>query len=181
MSTGFAGRAPTSEVVTGSTPDAAHRTPGTERKTPVAIALGSNIGDRERHLRFAVERLATFLTDLRVSPLIETQPQGVSPQPLFLNAAAVGDTTLGARRLLDALLAIERERGRTRPHSGAPRTLDLDLVLFGRDTIDEPGLTVPHPRFRNRRFVLEPLAAVAPAMIDPVTGLTVEELLQRCP
>jgi 2-amino-4-hydroxy-6-hydroxymethyldihydropteridine diphosphokinase len=147
--------------------------------TRVAIAMGSNIGDREAHLRYAVQRLASLLTGLQVSPFIETQPEDVSPQPLFLNAAAVGTTRLAARPLLDALLAIERERGRERPHIGAPRTLDLDLVLFGAETIDEPGLKVPHPRFRRRRFVLEPLAAIAPAMVDPVTGLTVEELLGR--
>lgn len=145
--------------------------------TRVAIALGSNIGDREGHLRSAIDRLTGLLPDLQVSPFIETQPQDVSPQPLFLNAAAVGGTGLTARALLDALLAIEGERGRQRTHGGAPRTLDLDLVLFGTACIDEPGLQVPHPRFRHRRFVLEPLAAIAPEMIDPVTGLTVEDLL----
>lgn len=144
----------------------------------VAIALGSNIGDREGHLRYAIERLAGLLANLRVSPFIETEPQDVFPQPLFLNAALVGDTTLAARTLLDVLLAIERECGRERPHVGAPRTLDLDLVLFGTETIDEAGLKVPHPRFRGRRFVLEPLAAIASEMVDPVTGLTVEELLR---
>jgi len=148
--------------------------------TRVAIALGSNIGDREGHLRYAVDRLAGLLTNLRVSPFIETEPQEVaSPQPLFLNGAVVADTGLAARPLLEALLAIERERGRKRPHAGAPRTLDLDLVLFGGETIDQPGLRVPHPRFRGRRFVLEPLAAIAPEMVDPVTGLTMEELLRR--
>ena len=149
--------------------------------TRVAIALGSNIGDREGHLHYAVERLAVLLRNLRASPFIETEPQDVSPQPLFLNAAVVGHTPLAARALLEALLAIERERGRQRPHAGAPRTLDLDLVLFGAETIDEPGLRVPHPRFRRRRFVLEPLAAIAPEMLDPVTGLTMEELLKGCP
>ncbi len=172
-------RSPKSGVETRSTSDIGPRISDNERRTRVAIALGSNIGDRAAHLRYAVERLASFLTDLHVSPFIETQPQDVSPQPLFLNAAVAGSTELDARALLDALLAIERERGRERPHAGAPRTLDLDLVLFGADTIDEPGLKVPHPRFRRRRFVLEPLAAIAPAMVDPVTGLTVEELLRR--
>lgn len=144
----------------------------------VAIALGSNVGDREGHLRYAVERLATVLTDVRVSPFLETEPQDVLPQPLFLNAALVGDSPLAARPLLDALLSIERERGRERPHAGAPRTLDLDSVLFGTACLDEPGLQVPHPRFRQRRFVLEPLAAIAPEMMDPVTGRTVGELLR---
>lgn len=147
--------------------------------TPVAIALGSNLGDRRAHLDYAVTRLAGLLDGVRVSPFIETVPRDVEPQPLFLNGAAIGESRLEPRALLDALLAIERERGRERPRAGAPRTLDLDLVLFGDRVVDEPGLCVPHPRFRERRFVLEPLAAIAPAMVDPVTGLRVEELLER--
>ena len=148
----------------------------------VAIALGSNIGDRARHLDFAVSRLRFFLDDLKVSRYYETEPVGVpEPQPLFLNAAAVGETTQSARAVLEELLAIEYARGRERPHANAPRTLDLDLVLFGDAVIDEPDLVVPHPRFRERRFVLEPLAAIAPQAIDPVTRLTVVELLKRVP
>jgi 2-amino-4-hydroxy-6-hydroxymethyldihydropteridine diphosphokinase len=146
----------------------------------VAIALGSNLGDRRAHLDFAVSRLGILLTSLRVSRYHETAPVGmIGLQPPFLNAAAAGETTLAARALLDALLAVERERGRERPHPNAARTLDLDLVLFGDGVIDEPGLVVPHPRFRERRFVLEPLAEVAPRMVDPVTGETIAELLAR--
>ena len=88
----------------------------------------------------------------------------------------MGDTALSARELLDQLLAIERERGRERPFPGAPRTLDLDLILYGNQVVDEPGLVVPHPRFRQRRFVLEPLAEVAPDLIDPLTSQTVQAL-----
>ncbi|OLD13949.1 MAG: 2-amino-4-hydroxy-6-hydroxymethyldihydropteridine diphosphokinase [Acidobacteria bacterium 13_1_40CM_3_65_5] len=146
----------------------------------VAIALGSNVGDRRAHLDFAVDRLRTLLDNLKVSSYYETEPAGVpEPQPLFLNAAAVGETTLSARALLDALLAIERERGRERPYANAPRTLDLDLVLFGDVVIQEPDLVVPHPRFRERRFVLEPLAQIAPDLADPVTRLTIADLLRR--
>ena len=101
------------------------------------------------------------------------------PQPRYLNAAAVGKTDLSPRVLLDALLAIERERGRERPHANAPRTLDLDLILLGELVVDEPGLVVPHLRFRDRRFVLGPLASIAPDLRDPVSGLTVRELLRR--
>ena len=145
--------------------------------TRVAIALGSNEGDRESHLDFAVGRLSAILSSIKVSRWYETDPVGVGPQPLFLNGAAVGRTTISPRELLDTLLTIERERGRERPFAKAPRTLDLDLILFGDRAIDEPGLTVPHPRFRQRQFVLEPLAEIAPDMVDPKTGLTVQELL----
>jgi 2-amino-4-hydroxy-6-hydroxymethyldihydropteridine diphosphokinase len=145
----------------------------------VAIALGSNLGDRRSHLDYAVGRLAGELRDLRVALPIETLPVGVGDQPRFLNAAAVGVTALAPRALLDLLLRIERERGRERPWPAAPRTLDLDLILFGDLVVQGPGLTVPHPRFRERRFVLEPLAAIAPDLRDPVTGLSVRQLLER--
>ena len=143
----------------------------------VAIALGSNVGDRRAHLDHAVSALRGLLANLVVSPYFDTVPVGMEgPQAMFLNAAAVGETTLSARQLLDALLAIERERGRLRPYLNAPRTLDLDLILMGDLVLQEPGLTVPHPRFRERRFVLDPLAAVAPDLRDPVSGKTIEEL-----
>jgi len=143
-----------------------------------AVTLGSNLGDRAAHLDFAIARLAALLDNLKASRYYDTVPVGVSgPQPIYLNAAAVGKTTLSARELLDGLLAIERERGRERPHDNAPRTLDLDLILFGDAVIVEPGLVVPHPRFRERRFVLEPLAEVAAGLRDPVTGKTADQLL----
>jgi 2-amino-4-hydroxy-6-hydroxymethyldihydropteridine diphosphokinase len=144
----------------------------------VAIALGSNVGDRRGHLDYAVAALRALLTKVAVSRYYDTVPVGVSgPQAMFLNAAAVGDTALKPRALLDALLAIEQERGRERPYLNAPRTLDLDLILAGDTVVEEPGLVLPHPRFRERRFVLEPLAAVAPELRDPVSGRTVAELL----
>jgi 2-amino-4-hydroxy-6-hydroxymethyldihydropteridine diphosphokinase len=146
----------------------------------IAVALGSNLGDRRAHLDFAVSRLRSILADLRVSSYYETDPIDVSvPQPLFLNAAAIGSTATPAPALLSALLSIEAERGRKRPYPGAARTLDLDLVLYGNLVLNEPGLTVPHPRFRERQFVLEPLAEIAPDVVDPVTGSTIADLLAR--
>ena len=146
----------------------------------VAIALGSNLGDRRGHLDFAAARLQDLLANLRISRYYHTAPVGMTgPQPMFVNAAAVGETSASARALLDALLAIEQERGRERPHVNAARTLDLDLVLFGDAVIDEPDLVIPHPRFRERRFVLEPLAEISPDLVDPVSGETIENLLAR--
>ena len=147
--------------------------------TRVAIALGSNLGDRDGYLRSAIAALQSSITNLRVSTFHDTAPVGVGSQPTFLNATAVGETSLSARALLDTLLSVERELGRERPFPGAPRTLDLDLILYGDAVIAEtPSLIVPHPRFRERRFVLEPLAEIAPDWRDPVTGQTVEELLR---
>jgi 2-amino-4-hydroxy-6-hydroxymethyldihydropteridine diphosphokinase len=147
--------------------------------TRVAIALGSNLGNREGYLQAAITALAPSIHQLRASTFHDTAPVGVGPQPIFLNAAAVGETSLSARALLDTLLAVERDLGRERPFPGAPRTLDLDLILYGDAIVDEaPSLIVPHPRFRERRFVLEPLSEIAPDWRDPVTGRTVEELLR---
>ena len=127
-----------------------------------------------------MSEIARVLVDLRVSSFHETEAVSPEPgQPSFLNAAAVGDTTLSAVDLLDALLRIEQGLGRERPYVGAPRTIDLDLILYGQDVVEEPGLCVPHPRFRGRRFVLGPLAEIAPEWIDPVTGQTVTQLLGR--
>ena len=148
--------------------------------TKVAVALGSNLGDRRAHLDYAVSRLRSILQATRVSRYIETAPIDVpEEQPAFLNGAMVGETTLSPRELLSLLLAIEAERGRARPFAHAARTLDLDLVLFGDQMIQEPGLIVPHPRFRDRAFVLEPLAEIASDVVDPVTGATVGELALR--
>jgi 2-amino-4-hydroxy-6-hydroxymethyldihydropteridine diphosphokinase len=146
----------------------------------VAVAIGSNLGDRESHVAFARPRLRSMLANVRASSSYETVPEGVEgEQPAFLNAAVIGETHLSARDVLDALLAIEAERGRERPFARAPRTLDLDLVLFGDQIIDEPGLTVPHPRFRERRFVLEPLAEIAPDLRDPASLRSIADLLDE--
>jgi 2-amino-4-hydroxy-6-hydroxymethyldihydropteridine diphosphokinase len=148
---------------------------------PIAIALGSNVGDREQYLKDAVASLSPFVSNIHLSRLIETDPVDMADQQRrVVNAAATGETTLSARDLLERMLDIELQLGRTRPHPGAARTVDLDLILYGRDVIDEqPSLIVPHPRFRDRRFVLEPLADVAAHWTDPVTGLTIAQLLEN--
>jgi 2-amino-4-hydroxy-6-hydroxymethyldihydropteridine diphosphokinase len=146
----------------------------------VAIALGSNLGDRERYLKDALAVLASDIHNLRVSPFYETDPVDMPGNPpRVINAAAVGETSLSARDFLRRLLAIERDLGRERPYPGASRTVDLDLILYGDAVIDEPPeLIVPHPRFRERLFVLEPLAEVASDWIDPATRLTIAQLLE---
>lgn len=145
----------------------------------VALSLGSNLGDRRAHLAWAVQQLSTILANLQISGVIETEPQDVpDPQPPYLNMAVAGETTLAPDRLMATLLVIERRGGRERHAPKAPRTLDLDLIFYGDRIIETPELTVPHPRFRDRRFVLEPLASIAPDWIDPMTGRTVKELLE---
>jgi 2-amino-4-hydroxy-6-hydroxymethyldihydropteridine diphosphokinase len=146
----------------------------------VYIALGANLGDRRGNLERAVQRLAADgeIEVLAVSSLRETDPVGYVDQPRFLNGALVAETTLSARALLERLLAVERDLGRERtgPRFG-PRTVDLDLLLYGDATIDEPGLTVPHPRLAERRFVLEPLAELEPGLVLP-DGRRVRDLLE---
>jgi len=146
----------------------------------VAIALGSNLGDRAAHLRSATAELRNILHDLRASSIHETDPVDVpDEQPPYLNGAVVGETGLEPEALLNELMRIERAHGRTRPSVRAARTLDLDLILYGDRIIRAGGLDVPHPRFRERSFVLEPLAEIAPEMVDPVTGLSLRELFDR--
>jgi 2-amino-4-hydroxy-6-hydroxymethyldihydropteridine diphosphokinase len=147
--------------------------------TRAYVGLGANLGDREGTLRAAVEALAAEdgVDVIALSTLRETEPVGVGEQPPFLNGALRLDTTLSARELLDVLLAIEQRFGRVRvAGEHGPRTLDLDLLLYGDEEIDEPGLAVPHPRLDERRFVLEPLAELAPGLVVPGRG-DVESLL----
>ena len=148
--------------------------------TRAYVALGANLGDRERTLRAAVDALAAEdgIEVVAVSTLRETEPVGVGEQPRFLNGAAELETTLTSRELLARLLAVEQRFGRIRiPGEHGARTLDLDLLLYGDEVIDEPGLAVPHPRLHERSFVLEPLAELAPGLVVPGRG-DVESLLR---
>ena len=145
------------------------------------VGLGANLGDREATIRRAVELVAATagIEVVAVSTLQETDPVGYADQPRFLNGAAALVTELGARALLDHLLAVERELGRVRgegPRFG-PRTIDLDLLLYGDEVVDEPGLVIPHPRLAERRFVLEPLHELDPGLTLP-GGQRVDDLLR---
>jgi len=146
------------------------------------VGLGSNLGAREETLRAAVGVLDAHpsVEVVGVSSLIDTEPVGYTAQPRFLNGVAALETELSARELLELLLEVERRFGRSRedvPPQG-PRTLDLDLLVYGTAEIEEPGLRVPHPRLHERGFVLEPLAEVAPGLEVPGRG-RVEALLAR--
>jgi len=144
------------------------------------VGLGSNLGDREATIRRAVVLLGecSGIDVAAVSTLRETDPVGYEDQPRFLNGVVALDVDLSARGLLDELLAVERELGRDRSAETrwGPRTIDLDLLLYGDETVEAPGLTVPHPRLAERRFVLEPLHELAPDLTLP-DGRAVRELL----
>ena len=142
------------------------------------VGLGANLGDREATIRSAVELLdaTAGIRVLRLSTLRETEPWGPIEQPPFLNGAAELETDLPARELLDALLDVERMLGRARAERYGPRTIDLDLLLYGDLEVDEPGLTLPHPRLHERRFALEPLAELDGELVVPGHG-TVRVLL----
>ncbi len=136
------------------------------------IGLGANIGDPPAQLRDALAALAATpaIGSLVASSLYRTPPWGPVPQPSFVNAVALVETTLGPRALLQRLLEIERAAGRVRDMRWGPRRLDLDLLAYGDQTIDEPGLSVPHPRLHERAFVLLPLAEIAPGLVLPGRG-----------
>ena len=141
--------------------------------TVAYVGLGSNLGDRAALIASAAQAIGAR----RVSTVIETEPWGLTDQPPYLNAAAEVETELDARGLLDELLEVERRLGRDRSgQRWGPRTIDLDLLLFGDLRIDEPGLVVPHPHLQERRFVLEPLAELDPELEVPGLG-TVSALL----
>ena len=141
--------------------------------TRAYVGVGANLGDREATIRAAIDSLPGIVG---ISELRETEPVGVVDQPAFLNGAVALETDLAPRDLLDALLAVERELGRERRERWGPRTIDLDLLLYGDETIDEPGLTVPHPRLHERRFALEPLLDLDPDVAIPGRGRVIDLL-----
>jgi 2-amino-4-hydroxy-6-hydroxymethyldihydropteridine diphosphokinase len=144
----------------------------------VAIALGSNLGDRLASLRAAYQQLAELVLNRRASSIYESDPAGDPRQPRYLNAVVVGTTPLTPLDLLQALLRIEAQFGRTRPFPNAPRTIDLDLLLHDDLVLETPTLTLPHPRLHERFFVLVPLAELASGLRHPVFDQTIAELLR---
>ncbi len=142
------------------------------------VGIGSNLGDREDHLRAALELLSAEeeIEVVAVSTLRETEPVGPVEQGPFLNGAVQVTTELAPRELLGRLLDIEQRLGRVRRERFGPRTIDLDLLVYGDEVVDEPGLTLPHPRLHERRFALEPLAELAPGLVLPGRG-SVSDLL----
>lgn len=144
------------------------------------IGLGSNLGDREAMIRIAIDDLARMpgTRVLRASSLYDTEPVGDEDQPKFLNAVAEIDTELTARQLLWNMLLIEKRLGRVRTHRYGPRTIDLDLLMYGHLVIDEADLVVPHPEMTKRSFVLVPLLEIEPHATHPVTGVPLIEHLQ---
>ena len=142
------------------------------------LGLGSNLGDRQGHLGFAIRELAKLGTVLARSPLVETAPVDCPGGGLFLNVCVCVETDLSPRALLESALSIERSRGRVRAARNEPRVLDIDVLLVGDLAILEAGLVIPHPRMHERRFVLEPLAAIASGVMHPVLKRSVAELLE---
>ena len=145
------------------------------------LSLGSNVGDRAANLRVAVERLTEAGKVTAASAFYETEPVELLHQPWFLNSVVALETALSPAALLKKLLAIEQEMGRVRLKDKGPRIIDMDILLFGTRVVDEAGLKIPHPEMHRRRFVLEPLAEIAPQLIVPGFGKTAQELVADLP
>jgi 2-amino-4-hydroxy-6-hydroxymethyldihydropteridine diphosphokinase len=144
------------------------------------LSAGSNLGDRKANLEFAMNALAAKSAVKKRSAYFETEPVGYLTQPWFLNIAVEIETPLEPRQLLAFCHGIEESCGRTRAFSNAPRTLDLDILLFGELVVTEEHLVIPHPRLAERRFVLEPLAQIAPGVTHPVLRKSIRALLEEC-
>ena len=147
----------------------------------VYLSLGSNVGNREANLRQAISRLGTIGRVQKVSSFYETEPVEFVAQPWFLNCALALETEKMPKQLLSSILQIEQEMGRRREQKKGPRTIDIDILLFGSPVIDTKDLTIPHPAMHERRFVLEALAEIAPEQRHPIFKRTVRELREALP
>jgi 2-amino-4-hydroxy-6-hydroxymethyldihydropteridine diphosphokinase len=149
--------------------------------TTVYLSLGSNVGDRAANLNDAIRRLQALGKILQVSSLYETEPVEVTAQPWFLNCAVELDTEQTPQQLMTVILEIERKMGRKRTQEKGPRSIDIDILLFGDSTVEAKGLTIPHPALPERRFVLEPLAEIAPGVRHPGLKRTMSQLRDELP
>jgi len=147
----------------------------------VYLSLGSNVGDREAHLRDAQDRLNAVGRVTAVSSLYETEPVEVTQQPWFLNGVIALETSLTPQQLMSAILKIEEAMGRRRVQKKGPRTIDIDILLFGETILDSEEVVIPHPAMHERRFVLEPLAEIAPEARHPLLKKTILELRNALP
>lgn len=145
----------------------------------VYLALGSNVGETRGHIEQAIKLLSDILSDIKQAPLYVTKAVGYTNQADFLNTAISGQTSLGPEELLSSIKELEQQLGRVERFRWGPREIDIDIILYGDQVLEAKNLTLPHPAFRERDFVLRPLADLNPSLIDPVTGQTISQLLAR--
>ena len=150
-------------------------------KKTVYLSLGSNVGDRQANLDQAISQLSSFGTVIRRSALYETEPMEVTDQPWYLNCAVELETELMPKQFIAAVLDVERSMGRKRTKKKGPRTIDIDVILFGKSIVEMKGLTVPHPAMHLRRFVLDPMVEIAPEVRHPVFKRSIRELRDALP